>query len=78
MSTDRIIAEREGAIGKITFNNPEKHNAFDDNMDAQLFEALAELRDRPEVRAVIWRGEGRSWSSGRVPKTSAPSSSIPS
>ena len=34
-------------------------------MDAALFEILAELRGRPDVRAVIWRGEGSIWSSGR-------------
>ena len=49
----------------ITNDNPAKHNAFDDAMDAQLFAVLAELKVRPDVRAVIWRGEGKSWSSGR-------------
>ena len=34
-------------------------------MDLELFEAFAELRDRPDVRAIIWRGEGKSFSSGR-------------
>src|SRR4051794_27503268 len=34
-------------------------------MDVRLFEVLAELRQRPEVRAIIWRGEGPSFSSGR-------------
>jgi enoyl-CoA hydratase/carnithine racemase len=34
-------------------------------MDLQLFTALAELKERPDVRAVIWRGEGKSFSSGR-------------
>jgi enoyl-CoA hydratase/carnithine racemase len=55
----------DGAIATITNDHDEKHNAFDDQMDAQLFEILAELRGRPEVRAVVWRGEGRSFSSGR-------------
>jgi enoyl-CoA hydratase/carnithine racemase len=55
----------DGAIATITNDNPGKHNAFDDTMDAQLFEILAELRGRPDVRAVVWRGEGKSWSSGR-------------
>src|SRR3954468_7309556 len=55
----------DGPIATITNNNPDKHNAFDDAMDVQLFEILGELRQRPEVRAVIWRGEGRSFSSGR-------------
>jgi enoyl-CoA hydratase/carnithine racemase len=63
--TEKVRLEVEGAIATITNDNAEKHNAFDDEMDQRLFEILAELRCRPEVRAVIWRGEGRSFSSGR-------------
>ena len=63
--TDRVQLEIDGSIATITNNNVDKHNAFDDEMDARLFEILGELAGRPEVRAVIWRGEGRSWSSGR-------------
>jgi enoyl-CoA hydratase/carnithine racemase len=55
----------DGPIATITNDNPDKHNAFDDDMDAQLFAALAEIAASPGIRAVIWRGEGRSWSSGR-------------
>lgn len=61
----RVELTIEGSIATITNNNPDKHNAFDDAMDARLFEILTELRARPEVRAVIWRGEGTSFSSGR-------------
>lgn len=60
-----VRLEVDGAIATITNDNPEKHNAFDDDMDAQLFDVLAELRTRAEVRAVIWRGVGKSFSSGR-------------
>ena len=63
--TDAVHLEVDGAIATITNDNPDKHNAFTDEMDAQLFAILGELRQRPEVRAVVWRGEGRSWSSGR-------------
>ena len=52
-------------IAVITNDNVEKHNAFDDEMDRQLFEILGELKGRRDVRAVIWRGEGKSFSSGR-------------
>ncbi len=62
---DRVRLDVEGAVATITNANPEKHNAFDDAMDVRLFEILAELRERPDVRAVVWRGEGKSWSSGR-------------
>jgi enoyl-CoA hydratase/carnithine racemase len=61
----RVRLEVDGPIAVITNDNPDKHNAFDDEMDAALFDILAELRSRPDIRAVIWRGEGRSWSSGR-------------
>ncbi len=63
--TDRVRLEVAGPIATITNDNPAKHNAFDDEMDAQLFAILAELKARADVRAVVWRGEGRSWSSGR-------------
>jgi enoyl-CoA hydratase/carnithine racemase len=60
-----VRLEIDGAIATITNDQPDKHNAFDDEMDAALFEILSELKSRPEVRAVIWRGEGKSFSSGR-------------
>jgi enoyl-CoA hydratase/carnithine racemase len=55
----------DGAVATLTNDNPDKHNAFDDEMDRQLFEAFAEIGARPEVRAVIWRADGKSFSSGR-------------
>ena len=63
--TDKVVLEVSGSIAVITNNNPEKRNAFDDDMDVRLFEILAELKERRDVRAVIWRGEGQAWSSGR-------------
>jgi enoyl-CoA hydratase/carnithine racemase len=63
--TDRVRLEYDGPIAVVTNDNPDKHNAFDDAMDLRLFEILAELKERRDVRAVIWRGNGRSWSSGR-------------
>jgi enoyl-CoA hydratase/carnithine racemase len=62
---DRVRLTIDGAIATITNDNPDKHNAFDDAMDLALFEILAELKQHPDVRAVIWRGEGKSFSSGR-------------
>src|ERR1700722_16997532 len=63
--TNKVVLEVSGSIAVITNNNPEKRNAFDDEMDVRLFDILAELKERPDVRAVIWRGEGKAWSSGR-------------
>jgi enoyl-CoA hydratase/carnithine racemase len=60
-----VRLELDGPIATITNDNVEKHNAFDDEMDAQLFGIFDELAARSETRAIIWRGEGKSWSSGR-------------
>jgi len=61
----RIDVLIDAGVATITNNNTDKHNAFDDDMDSQLFEILAEIKSNPEVRVVIWRGEGKSFSSGR-------------
>src|SRR3954453_23020364 len=63
--TKSVRLEYDGPVAVITNDNVDKHNALDDDMDLQLFAALAELKERPDVRAVIWRGEGKSCSSGR-------------
>ncbi|MBN2622701.1 MAG: enoyl-CoA hydratase/isomerase family protein [Acidimicrobiales bacterium] len=65
MSDPRVRLEVDGPVAVITNDNPDKHNAFDDAMDLRLFEILGELRERADVRAVVWRAEGRSFSSGR-------------
>lgn len=63
--TEKLILEIDGPIATITNNNASKHNAFDDEMDAALFAIFDELIATPSVRAVVWRGAGKSWSSGR-------------
>jgi enoyl-CoA hydratase/carnithine racemase len=65
MADDRVRLEVDGPIATVVNNNPEKHNAFDDAMDQELFAILGELKERRDIRAVVWRGEGKSFSSGR-------------
>lgn len=65
MSDRQITLEYDGPVAILSNNRPEKHNAAGDEMDRQLFAALAELRERRDVRCVVWRGEGKSFSSGR-------------
>jgi enoyl-CoA hydratase/carnithine racemase len=52
-------------VAIVTLNKPAKHNAFNDDMDTQLFDVLRELKGRRDIRAIVWRGEGKSFSSGR-------------
>ncbi len=45
MAEGRVRLDIDGPIAVITNDNPEKRNAFNDDMDAQLFDILGELRD---------------------------------
>jgi enoyl-CoA hydratase/carnithine racemase len=65
MPSDTILLELDGPVAIISNNRPDKHNAANDEMDARLWEILEELHHRPELRAVVWRGNGKSFSSGR-------------
>jgi enoyl-CoA hydratase len=65
MADERVLLEIDGPIATITNNSPDNHNAFDNAMDVALFDIFAELKTRRDLRAVIWRAEGRSFSSGR-------------
>src|SRR5260370_26930397 len=59
----RVTCEVDGPIATITNDNQAKRNAFDDAMDLRLFEIFGEIAGNPDIRAVIWRGEGPSFSS---------------
>ena len=60
-----VISTLSDGIRTITFNRPEVHNAFDDEMGDRMLEAFREARDCKETRVVILRGEGKSFLAGR-------------
>ena len=65
MPSDTILLDFDGPLAIVSNNRPEKHNAANDAMDARLWEILEELHHREGLRAVVWRGNGASFSSGR-------------
>ncbi len=65
MPGELVRLELDGPVAIVSNNRPEKHNAANDAMDAQLFATLRELEGRSDVRAIVWRGNGPSFSSGR-------------
>lgn len=65
MSDPGVLLELDGPVAIISNNRPDKHNAFTDAMDRQLWDVMREVHDNPELRAVVWRGNGPSFSSGR-------------
>lgn len=60
----RIRHEREGAVGWIVFDQPERRNAISVEMWEQLPGAVAALDADPEVRVVVLRGEGGAFVAG--------------
>jgi enoyl-CoA hydratase len=68
MSDETVLLMYDGPVAVVTMNRPDRHNAFTDAMDTRFFDVLQELHERPDVRCVVWRGEGKSFSSGRDTK----------
>lgn len=65
MSNPSVLLEFDGPVAVISNNRPDKHNAFTDAMDRQFWDVMREVHDNPELRAIVWRGNGPSFSSGR-------------
>jgi 2-(1,2-epoxy-1,2-dihydrophenyl)acetyl-CoA isomerase len=61
---EQLILDRDGAVATVRLNNPAKLNALSETMTRELVDALAALKDDPEVRAVVLTGEGRGFCSG--------------
>jgi 2-(1,2-epoxy-1,2-dihydrophenyl)acetyl-CoA isomerase len=64
MNNDRIAIERDGAVGWIRLNRPERLNAFIDDMREQLLQALQAFEQDEEIRCIIITGVGRAFSTG--------------
>jgi enoyl-CoA hydratase/carnithine racemase len=54
----RIQIEKEGALGWLIFDHPERRNAISHEMWQALPEAAKALGEDPEVRVVVLRGSG--------------------
>jgi len=56
--TDRMIAEKDGAIGWITFNNPARHNAVSLAMWEALLEIVQDYAQDGDIRVIVVKGAG--------------------
>jgi methylglutaconyl-CoA hydratase len=62
--TSGLATEHQGPIGLVTLNRPERHNAFDDALIAELTDTLRSMEADDSVRVVILGGAGKSFSAG--------------
>lgn len=51
-------------VARVTLNNPDKHNAFDDDMIAQLSATFNALALNDDVRIVVLQSTGKSFCAG--------------
>jgi enoyl-CoA hydratase len=58
IGTDKILGAKNGAIGTLTFNYPEKHNAMSPEMAEAAAAVINDFANDPAIRVVILRGAG--------------------
>ena len=56
--TPNMIAEKDGPIGRLTFNKPHKHNATSTDMWEAIPVILDEFEKDPAIRVVVVTGAG--------------------
>lgn len=59
-----LLEAREGAVTTLTLNQPDRLNAFSDDMLRGLIEALERLGSDEETGAILLTGAGRAFSAG--------------
>ncbi|TCP41240.1 enoyl-CoA hydratase/carnithine racemase [Tamaricihabitans halophyticus] len=63
-STSGVTTEFDDAIAVVSLARPDRLNALNRDVLAQLLAALREVADRRDIRALVLTGEGSSFSSG--------------
>jgi enoyl-CoA hydratase len=56
--SDKMLSRRDGQVGYVIFNNPERHNAVSLEMWARTAEILDDFAKDPDVRVVVVTGAG--------------------
>ena len=64
MNYQTIEVERDGRVGIVRWNRPDRLNAFNGTMYAEWVEAYDAFNADPEIGAVVATGNGRAYSSG--------------
>jgi enoyl-CoA hydratase/carnithine racemase len=64
MAYATILVEKLGPVARLTLNRPERANALNQTMLAEIGAALDEAENDADIRALIVRGAGAAFSSG--------------
>ena len=58
MSEGKIVADKQGHLGRVIFDNPEKHNAMSKPMWDALAETMHDFDADADVRVIVLEGAG--------------------
>ena len=61
---DPVVLESEGAVAVIRLNRPAVLNAIDAPTAAAFLAAVRQVASRPDLRAIVLKGSGRSFCAG--------------
>ena len=64
MNYETLLYEKADGIATITFNRPEKLNAYTDQMGEEFMDAIKASDEDEEVRVVVLTGAGRAFCAG--------------
>ncbi|MEZ5953165.1 MAG: enoyl-CoA hydratase [Hyphomonas sp.] len=64
MADDIILVERDGPVALVTLNRPDALNALSRALRAEIVRVFTELKDDPDIRAVVLTGAGRAFTAG--------------
>ena len=65
MHSDKMISRKDGGVGWMIFNNPERHNAISLEMWEAALEIMADFSADPSVRVMVVTGAGgKAFASG--------------
>ncbi len=60
----KVLFEKDGRIGRIILNRPQKMNAIDDEVPVQLQAAVLEAENDPSIHVIILSGNGKAFCGG--------------
>lgn len=60
----KVIFEKDGRIGRISLNRPEKLNAIDDDVPGLLQDAVLAAEHDPNIHVIVLSGKGKGFCGG--------------
>lgn len=64
MDYKNLLVEQRGSVTILTLNRPERLNAWNGEMQAEMRDAIEKANADPDVAAIVFTGAGRAYCSG--------------